>query len=353
MNDLFLSEIQAQPETLVASAASLGGQVEALHELSLLKAGSTHIVLTGMGSSHDACLAAASVLGACGVLATTVNTAELIHFRLPSLTSDTLLIAISQSGRSAELVRLATELAGKASRPRLVSVTNGLSNPLAEAADIAFDIAAGEEFGPSTKTFAATCLTLAAITRILAGGEPESTLTAVKESAAVAAGASRALLTEPPETQTLTDWLGDRTSAVIVGRGTARGAAEMAALVLKEAAGFSTECLDGGEFRHGPLELAGPRLAVAVIATEPRTHDLDLRLANEVATHGAAVLLVTSEDGEPIHPGVRTIQVGRVDRMLVPAVGVIPFQLLAWRLAVLQGRDPGRFTNAAKVTTTE
>ena len=66
----------------------------------------------------------------------------------------------------------------------------------------------------------------------------------------------------------------------------------MAALLLKEAARFPAESFEAGQFRHGPLELAGPGLAVAILATEPATRALDQQLATDLAGTGAAVLLI-------------------------------------------------------------
>ena len=71
-------------------------------------------------------------------------------------------------------------------------------------------------------------------------------------------------------------WIDGRPNLALVGRGSARAAAEMGALTLKEAARMPAESLQAAQFRHGPLELAGPKLAVIVIATEPRTRDLEL-----------------------------------------------------------------------------
>ena len=95
----------------------------------------------------------------------------------------------------------------------------------------------------------------------------------------------------------LLGWLGGRPQLALVGRGSARAAAEMGALTLKEAARFPAESLQAAQFRHGPLELAGPELAVIVIATEPATRSLELGLAAELVTAGAAVLVV-SQDGD-------------------------------------------------------
>ena len=135
------------------------------------------------------------------------------------------------------------------------------------------------------------------------------------------------------------------------GTRTGRAASEAGSLVLKEAARLPVEALAAAQFRHGPLELAGPGLAVAIVATEPETASLDVGLAGELLDIGAAVMVVGATAGAP--PGAVAVDVGRLTRGLAPAVAAVPFQLLAWRLAVERGLDPGVLAIASKVTTRE
>jgi glucosamine--fructose-6-phosphate aminotransferase (isomerizing) len=359
--DRFLAEILEQPAVMRAAARAVGEQRAGLERLHGIGRAGASFVLTGMGSSFDACLAAASVLARHGVMATTVNAAELLHFRSGALTAATPVLAISQSGSSAELVRLAERLAQAPARPSLVSLTNGIDNPLARVADIAFDTAAGTEESPSTKTFAACLVLLRALADAIAGGE---TFDAAQTCAAAAADAERAaaaaarLLTDPfGLAGHMRAWCGERPSILMLGRGTARAAAEMGALILKEAARRQAESLDTAEFRHGPLELSGPELAVAIVSTETATRELDRRLASELARDGASVMMIACERGaEAGDVGARagaSISIDELHPLLAPAVAVIPLQLLAWRLAVEGGLDPGRMVRANKVTTTE
>jgi glucosamine--fructose-6-phosphate aminotransferase (isomerizing) len=350
--DLFLSEICEQPQALRDAAAGLAAQGDSLARFAAAATGRPPLILTGMGSSFDACLATASALARHGLLSTSINSAELLHFRLDAIGPDAIVVAISQSGNSIELVRIAETLMARAERPRLVSVTNGLDNPLAQAADFRFDTHAGSERGPSTKTFAATFVVVQALVAALTGADPVERICAETAAEAErAADAAEALLRDPHDlAERMHEALAGRPSLVVVGRGTARAAAEMAGLVLKEAAQVQAESLDTGEFRHGPLELAGPGLGIAVIATEARTRSLDLALAEEVAASGAATVVIAGE-GADLPPG--SIAIDRLEPVLAPAVAVIPLQLLAWRIAREKGRDPGRFTLATKVTTRE
>jgi glutamine---fructose-6-phosphate transaminase (isomerizing) len=359
--DGFLAEILEQPVVLLSSAAALARQTAQLEAVHHLAQPGARFVLTGMGSSFDVCLAAASVLARRGVVATTVNTAELLHFRADALTPGTPVLAVSQSGSSIELVRLAEELGGRRSRPPLVSLTNGLANPLADLADVRLDMTAGIERGPSTKTFAACLVAMRTIIDAMtAGGSGFSAARACEEAAGdatrAAAEAGR-LLADPAGLAARMDaWCGQRPSLVVLGRGTARAAAEMGALILKEAARRHAESLDTAEFRHGPLELSGPDLAAAIVSTEPATNELDAGLVAELRDHGASVLLIATRSAQApaetrFAPDMITI--GELHPMLAPAVAVIPLQLLAWRLAIESGRDPARMQRASKVTTRE
>jgi glucosamine--fructose-6-phosphate aminotransferase (isomerizing) len=294
------------------------------------------VLFTGMGSSYDACYPAATALAARGVACSMLDTAELLHFRLPMLRPDSLVVCVSQSGESAELVRLVERLGRQ--RPQLAAITNGADNTLWRAADIALDTGAGEEHGPSTMTFAAA---LAALDALL--GDPPFERAALE---------MERLLAEPDVTaDQLCSWIDGRPQLALVGRGSARAAAEMGALTLKEAARFPAESLQSAQFRHGPLELAGPALAVMVIATEPATRQLELRLAGELAGAGAAVL-VASQDGNDAE-GALPVTIGPLEGGLAAALATVPAQLLAWRLARSRGLQPGEFALAGKVTTRE
>jgi glucosamine--fructose-6-phosphate aminotransferase (isomerizing) len=308
------------------------------------------VVFTGMGSSYDACYPAVAELARAGIAAVMLDSAELLHFRTGMLGERTLLVTVSQSGESAEIVRLVNELSPE-NRPTVVSVSNGLDNRLSSLADAALDTRAGPETGPSTMTFDGSLVLVGAVGRAVAGDRIETILDQTATEVELAATAMERLLADPTLPDALMAWLGDRVTAVILGRGPARAAAEMGALTIKEAVGMPIESLQTAQFRHGPLELAGPGLAVMIIATEPETRDLDLGLARELLDVGAGVFLVTEEEEAPA--GATSICTGQHDRAIRPAVSILPAQLLAWRLSTLHGREPGAYYRASKVTTRE
>ena len=349
--DPFLAEILGQPDALRRAADGLAVSSAPL-EAVLAERRRASIVFTGMGASYNACYVPVTLLAARGQSSIMVDAAELLHFRRPILGDDSLLVTVSQSGESAEVVRLVEALQGRQGRPFIVSITNGTRNTLARAADVSLDTRAGEETGPSTMTFAATLVVLAAVSDALAGVPLEQAMSKVRAQASRAASEAEAILAKPEELAgELTSWFENRRAFALLGRGTARAASETGALVLKEAARVPAEALEAAQFRHGPLELAGRDLAAAVIATERETAALDLALAEELVAAGAAVLVVTNEAGGP--DGTKIVTVPDVGRALGPALSVVPSQLLAWRLALDQGLSPGELQVASKVTTRE
>jgi glucosamine--fructose-6-phosphate aminotransferase (isomerizing) len=347
-----MAGIAGQPAALRRAARGLGEQERVLERLASMPAETT-LVFTGMGSSYDACYPAVTDLAASGMASLHLGAAELLHFRTGVLSAPSLIVAVSQSGESAEVVRLARLVREPPAggRPTVLAVTNGADNALASLADMTIDTRAGEEAGPSTMTFGAALVALSSIGSILAGEPVEAVLARAVGEAELAAAAIERLLADTSLAEEIAARLGPRAVTVVLGRGPARAAAEMGALTLKEAVGLAVESLETAQFRHGPLELAGPDLAAIVIATEEETLDLDVGLASELATAGSAVLVIGR--GSAGSADALRIDVGSADRSIAPAVSIVPIQLLAWRLAVMHGREPGAYLRASKVTTRE
>ncbi|HEX6230167.1 MAG TPA: SIS domain-containing protein [Actinomycetota bacterium] len=349
--DPFLAEIAGQPDALRRAAASLVEERDALERIREAAALSRTIAFTGMGSSYDACYPAVNDLAGRGVAALLVDTAELLHFRRPILNGQTLAVIVSQSGESAEIVKLASEISRQRARPFVVSITNGLDNELARRADITLDTRVGSENGPSTMTYAGAMATLSGIARLLAGDSVETAVDRTRTAAEGAALSAERLLDDPESfAEELAGWHGGRGIMVLLGRGPARAATEMGALILKES-GVMAESLESAMFRHGPLELAGPDMTAIVMATEPETRRLELSLAADLVETGANVLVVTPDGEAP--KGARSVATGYLDRALLSAVSIVPVQLLAWKLAQTRGRRPGEYTRASKITTRE
>jgi glutamine---fructose-6-phosphate transaminase (isomerizing) len=346
--DAHVREIREQPAAIRRAAEALLEQGHALRVIAERSRG-LRIVLTGMGSSFDAGFPAVDHLAGRGIVALHANAAEILHFRLPWITAGTILVLVSQSGGSAEVVRLAERARSATDRPFILTVTNGIVNELVDHADVALDMRTGPETAPSSMTFAATLVQVAAIARALAGTEPATVADELANAAARTADAVQAVLDDANAIEErLTDVTRARRTVVVVGRGPARATAEMGALTLQEC-GVVADGFEAGAFRHGPFEMAGPGLGAIVVATEERTRSLDLGLADELRETGASVAVLTDDvDARP-----QAIALPAVDPLLSPAVSMVPIQLAAHRLAVEAGREPGSYAFATKVTTRE
>jgi glucosamine--fructose-6-phosphate aminotransferase (isomerizing) len=191
---------------------------------------------------------------------------------------------------------------------------------------------------------------LAAVAPILSGDRTADATARARTGAERAAGAVEAFIEVDDATGSLLERVVDgREILAVLGRGSARAAAEMGALTLKES-GVMAESFATASFRHGPFELAGPDMAAIILATEEHTRTLDLALAADLASAGAAVAVISPDEEVP---GCAGIHLPSLDRLFSSTVSIVPIQLLARRLALRHGRAPGVYTRASKVTTRE
>lgn len=351
--DLFLTEICESPSALLGTARTLGEQADKFERVRTLLGG-RRLVLTGMGSSADAVTALASVLGRRGVEANTIHTAELLHYRMNALAADSAVVAVSQSGESIEAVRMAAELRKKEGVP-LVAVTNGPQSPLAEEAAVSIDLGAGDERGPSSKTYVSTMLAMHVLAEVLTGGESVASILFSAQALAEKAAAGLREWADGAEAigRKLAAAIDESPQALMVlGRGVAIATAELNALVLKESAHVPAHSMDAAEFRHGPLELAAPGLGVVLVSLEPTQAALDARLRGELETKGASVTVVGTD---VVAASGLTVDYlfSSTAPLLDAGCAAIPLLLAAWAKASQNSATPGVFNVGAKVTTCE
>jgi glucosamine--fructose-6-phosphate aminotransferase (isomerizing) len=334
----FESDIAGEPEALRRFAAS-----GLAPELSRLDLGSfERVVLCGMGSSHHAAYPTWRRLVTAGVPAWWLAAPYVLD--CPELISPrTLLVLTSQSGRSGEIVTLLERLPAlpARARPRLIAVTNDASSPLAESADVLVELHSGDEASVSTKSYANT---LAAHQRMLGAIEGCSDTEAV-EAVVAAAGALERLA---PEVATFAkQTLADRQPRlVLVADAMRTPSALFGGLILKEAAKIPAEGFAGGEFRHGPLELAGPGLS-AVIFRNGGAEDSLERLAADLVGTGTRVLNVGTAAGGSGEWVLTGAGAGLSELVCDAKVA----QLLSVELARAGGVVPGAFRFGSKITT--
>jgi glutamine---fructose-6-phosphate transaminase (isomerizing) len=256
----------------------------------------------------------------------------------PALAGGSLWLAISQSGRSPDLI--ASLEAAKAGGARIVALVNAPDSPLAAIADHELPLHAGPERSvPATKSFIASLAALAALVAEWAGDEE----------------LGRALESLPGELASawsrdwsaLADGLGDARGLYVIGRGLGLGVAQEAALKLKETCGLHAEAFSAAELRHGPMALVGPDFPLLVFRQSDETEaSIDEAIA-EVRARGAPVFVAGGgADGAVLLPSPEA------HPAIEPMLQIQSFYRAAASLAVLRGFDPDRPPHLAKVTET-
>ena len=299
------------------------------------------IVLTGMGASFHVLHPIHLDLIDHGFISLMVETSELIHYNQRLLDPRTLIVAVSQSGQSAETIRL---LEMNQHRSAVVGVTNTADSPLAKESDAAIVTRAGKEFSVSCKTYLASVMALKWLADILGARD-------------LAVSRQELLAAVPAISEYLNHWkehvaaFAQRLEGVrnlfMVGRGASLAAVGAGSLTIKESDHVHAEGMSSAAFRHGPFEMLSENIFVLVFAGDDKTRDLNIRLRDDIrAQRGRAELVGEHSDFAPcILP--------KVPPSVWPILEVLPGQMITLALAALAGREAGRFERATKITTTE
>ena len=294
------------------------------------------ILVSGMGASYYAAYPAFLRWLGTGAHAGWMEAGELLHFAPEALQAGTVLVLVSQSGRSAEVARL-LDIKKQAT---VIGVTNDPDSPLGRRSDICLPLHAGPEAaGVATKTLTCSLLLL----ELLAGAAPRDGKIAAEAVGAALDDRERWL----PE---LVEALGEAQHVWVLGRGRALAAAMAAGLMLKEAGAIHGEGMSNPQFRHGPLEAAEAGRSALMFVTAGALGPHDLELAGEMAAAGMRVAAVYP--GRPpasVPSGLHVLGWPSGD----PAALLVASQLLARSYAQRRGVVPGTFVRVAKVTTRE
>ncbi|HSV85837.1 MAG TPA: SIS domain-containing protein [Levilinea sp.] len=331
-------DILNQPKALAATldAAAQPPVIIAKTGSDFLRGGLKRLVLTGMGSSLYAQQPLYLKLLSAGLPVTLIETSELIHHAQALLAPHTCVLAVSQSGRSAEIVHLLEKHTG-----RLLAVCNDANSPLAQAAHGLLLTQAGEEHTVSCKTYVASLAALELMGEALLGRPVEPRLAEL-----------RAVL--PLVEHFLSGWqrhvadfqqlLVGVQNVIYAGRGASLAAALTAGLTTKESTRSPAEGMSSAAFRHGPLEMVSEKLFVLVFEGDEPTRRLNRRLVDEINALGGRACLVGPS------AQVAATHLPEVPAAARPILEMLPVQMLTLALAGLHGHKAGEFSQATKVT---
>lgn len=338
----YLHDILDQPRALEASFRGLSVPSGLAPIVRRLERGEfLRIVLTGMGSSFHALYPLQVLLNSRGYTTVLAETSELVYYLAKLLNPQSLVIAVSQSGRSAEIVRLLHE---NDCRVPIIAVTNEDNAPLALRADLVFMTRAGEEFSVSCKTYVTALLVLHHVGSLLCNSDPMQT---ASELAQAASATAKYLASWREHVSELADYLEGVRHLFLVGRGPSLAAVGTGALTTKESVHFHAEGMSSAAFRHGPFEMVSHETFVIVLAGEGRTRALAQRLFEDIRQMGGRAQLL-GNDAE-----LSSLRIPVVPESVLPILEILPLQMITLALAAQTRSQAGRFTLASKVTTIE
>ena len=338
----YIQDILSQPQAIRSTLQHFNAQI--LQEISQMvqASGFQRIILTGMGASYYGSYPAWVSLMQQGLPAFWVDTGELCNYFPELITPESLLWIVSQSGKSAEILALLEMVRQRPARA-ILATTNDMESELALQSDLALDLHIGEESTVSTRSYVSTLAANALAVAQMTGKDAEKVGDELQQTAQ---GVENYLKDWQEQVQRWEKVLGVPERLYILGRGPSLAAVKTGALILKESAKFQVEGLNSAQFRHGPLELADPRLAAIFLAGKQPTRAMNRKLAEEMRSHRAQVVWIGEQT---------TSNASEIPMPVTPEAGeeiaeMIPIQMLSLALAEQTGVEPGIFRYIGKIT---
>ncbi|MGC8897357.1 MAG: SIS domain-containing protein [Bacteroidota bacterium] len=346
----FLTEIMEQPDSLEATLQYyLTGQGEKklknVRDL-FRKENFQKVVFTGMGSSYFTSHAASCLFNSLGIHSYVVNASELLYYHFSLVTDKTLIVCISQSGESYEVVKLLKKLPQNV---YCVGICNEEKSSLTTKAKESLLSKAGREEMTSTKTYTSMTLVAFILGWFLANVWDNDKISLVEKLISE----TRQLLTSYEDLiDRQFDFLGDVEFLQFIGRGPSFSTALQSELMFKEAARLPASATLGGEFRHGPMEMVKPGFK-SVIFAAGETYSQSIKMAADIAKYKGKVIIITNQNPQVSDENLSIVTVNQPDEYLFTVQSIIPVQLMVNNLALAKGLVPGKFVNGGKVTLSE
>src|SRR5712664_4116293 len=330
----FLRDILRQPNELQRTLDHLSGPGQtALNAAVAAVRSARHVYLTGIGSSWHAGLNVSAIfqLGARPVYL--VDAAELVQ--VAAIPSESVLIVISRSGRSVEIVQLLAK--ARESRATVIGITNAPDGTLAREAQIAIVVPIALDHTISVNTY--TTLALAA--GVLATSVTGTFHVPVAESLSRCFSAVAHAIPGWQAQIENSSWLAPQSVTYFLARGSSLGSAYEARLMWEEGVKSPATAMGAASFRHGPQEIVGKDVCFGIWLDAQNMRDQDLALARDLRKLGARVMLI----GQRLPPDAADLVFNLPD---IPSpwhflIDIIPAQLVAERLARLSESDPDKF----------
>jgi glucosamine--fructose-6-phosphate aminotransferase (isomerizing) len=342
-----IDEIREQPEVLRRRTGAgmdvMRRAAEEIHRRDV-----RFVLIAARGTSDHAGIYAQYVLGSRNRLPVALATPSLFTvYNSPPRIEDALVIGVSQSGRSPDIVSVVEE--ARRQGALTLAITNAPDSPIAQAAEIDIDIAAGPERAvAATKTYTAQLMALAALSVALAGSTPED----VEALEAVPAAVEQALALDA-QAREIAAAYGDMSHCLVLARGYNYATALEWSLKLKEMAYLFTDVYSTADFQHGPIAIVEEGLPILGVVPEGGTYDGLVSLLERVRDELGARLVVISDGDRALSLTEHGMRLpGKLTEWLTPIPAIVPAQLLTYHLARRKGYDTEHPRTISKITLT-
>ena len=357
-----LKEIYEQPQSILdsmrgrinitKSLVGLGGIKN--YEEKLLNA--NRLIFVACGTSWHAGLVGEYLFEEIARIPVEVEYASEFRYRNPIISENDVVIAISQSGETADT--LAAIKIAKERKATIIGICNVVGSSISRETDCGSYTHAGPEIGvASTKAFTAQVTILILMAMMI--GKRKGTINAEKFNRLVVEMNAipeklKTVLKQDKLIEKIAKIYHESTNALYLGRGINFPLALEGALKLKEISYIHAEGYPAAEMKHGPIALIDEEMPVFVIATKDSSYEKIVSNIQEVkARKGKIIAIVSEGDSEVKKIADHYIEIPKCDELLVPLLATVPLQLLSYHIAVMRGCNVDQPRNLAKSVTVE
>ena len=359
--DFMLKEIHEQPRVirdtlagrLVNGALSIDELDLTPEELNLID----RVYVIACGTSYHAGLIAKNLIEGWARIPTECEVASEFRYRNPIITPTTLVVAVSQSGETADTLAAIRDARVKGAR--VFGITNVVGSPVARESDGVIYTKANKEIAvASTKSFLGQVVSLTLLAMLLAQAKGKLRMNQIRllfrELADTAEQVERILAECKPSIEEAARACKDARNALFIGRGMGAAISYEGALKLKEISYLHAEAYPAGEMKHGPIALIDEGFPVIAIATKSPVYDKVVSNLQESKARGAMIVAVATEGDEDIKQHAdHVIYIPKVRDAFSAITASVPLQLFARAIAIERGCDVDQPRNLAKSVTVE
>ena len=358
--DFMLKEIHEQPRVVRDTLAGrMSGREIVIDELTLSRQELNFIdrvYIIGCGTSYHAGLIAKNLIEAWARIPTEVEVASEFRYRNPIITPTTLVVAVSQSGETADTLAAIRDARIKGAK--VFGITNVIGSPVARESDGVIYTKANKEIAvASTKSFIGQVVSLTLLSMLLGRVKGGLTLNMTRMLFAELADTAEQIediLLDTSAIDKAVPFFEGRDSALYIGRGVGEATCFEGALKLKEISYIHAEAYAAGEMKHGPIALLDEGFPIVAVATQSATYDKTISNLEESKSRGAKIIAIATEGDEAVKKVAdHVIYIPKVRDSFMPITASVPLQLLARAVAVARGCDVDQPRNLAKSVTVE